>query len=115
MSTPKFSFLQWVAAMASPWTAFNNSIFKIDQLLQINVKDVSLVSPPGSETEGDAYIVASPAVGAWAGQENNLAMFINSGYEFIPLTPGSLIYNDLDSKYYNWNGTDIGELNIARI
>ena len=114
MTTPKYLLPEWAAAQATPWAPHNQALFDIDQLMQISVLDVSLLQGPGGEVEGDAYIVAGPAAGAWTGQENALAVYLNGAYQFKSLVPGALIFNQADSKYYNWNGTDIGELTIAR-
>ena len=114
MTTPKNVLPEWAAAQATPWAPHNQALFDVDQLMQISVLDVALTQEPGGETEGDAYIVAAPATGAWSGQEDRLAYFINGAYVFKNLVPGALIFNQADSKYYNWNGTDVGELNIAR-
>ena len=114
MTTPKNVLPEWAAAQASPWAAHNAALFDIDQLMQISVLDVALVQGPGGEAEGDASMVAGPALGNWAGQENTLAVYLNGAYSFKTLVPGALIFNQADAKYYNWNGTDVGELNIAR-
>lgn len=114
MTTPKNVLPEWAAAQATPWAAYNQALFDIDQLMQISVLNVTLLQPPGGEAEGDAYIVGVPSAGSWAGQDNKLAVFLNGAYIFKSLVPGALIYNQGDSKYYNWNGTDMGELNLAR-
>ena len=115
MTTPKYVLPEWAAAQASPWAAYNQALFDIDQLLTISVLDVALIQGPGGEAEGEAYIVAPSAVGNWASEDNRLAVFLNGAYVFKSLVPGALIFNQADSKYYNFNGTDVGELNIARV
>jgi len=106
---------EWAAAQATPWFPHNEALGAIDQLLQISVLDIALLAPPGGEAEGDAYIPAATATGTWAGHENELAYVQNAAYVFKPLIPGSLIFNQADGKYYNWDGTDIGELTIVRV
>ena len=114
-NTIKFDLDEWVAAQSQPWVKFNTAMSKIDQLMQITVVDLALTSPPGSPVEGDAYIPAATATGDWTGEEDNLAVYINGGWIFVTLVSGALIWNQNDSKYYNYDGTDIGELNIARV
>ena len=114
-NTIKFDLPEWAASQSQPWGAFNTAMRDVDQLMQISVIDLALTTPPVSPAEGDAYIPAATATGDWVGEENKLAFYSNGGWVFKTLVNGSLIYNQNDSKYYNWNGTDIGELNIARV
>ena len=114
-NTIKFDLPEWAVAQSQPWVPFNTAMRDIDQLLFISVLDIALTAPPGSPAEGDAYIPAATATGDWTGEENKLAFYSNGGWVFKSLITGSPIYNQNDSKYYNWNGTDIGELNIARV
>jgi hypothetical protein len=54
------------------WTteqAFENLLAKLA------IIDRDLTAPPGSPAVGDAYIPAATATGAWAGQENNIAVW----------------------------------------
>lgn len=115
MATPKNALPEWAAAQATPWASHNQAIFEIDQLLNVSVKDVALFDEPGGEAEGDAYMVSSPATGAWLGQEYNLAYYLNGAWEFKTLPIGALIYNQDDSKYYNYDGTDVAEMVLARL
>ena len=46
------------------------------------VKDKDLTAPPGSPTPDDSYIVASPATGAWSGQEDDIATWDGSQWIF---------------------------------
>ena len=51
------------------------------------VISASLTAPPGSPAEGDRYIVASGATGAWAGWDNSVARFSSGAWlRLIPQT-----------------------------
>lgn len=39
-------------------------------------------SPPGSPAEGDCYLVATGATDEWLGEDGNVALFINTAWEF---------------------------------
>jgi hypothetical protein len=44
-------------------------------------------APPGSPAEGDRYIVAPTGTGAWAGQDNAIALYVGSQWAFAaPVT-----------------------------
>jgi hypothetical protein len=52
-------------------------------VLQSGVLDRDLTAPPGGPAEGDAYIVASPATGAWAGHESEIAFYFGGVWNFL--------------------------------
>lgn len=56
-----------------------------DVLIQCSVLDRDLSAPPGSPTNGAAYIVAAGASGAWSGNANNIARWssVTSAWEFF--------------------------------
>ena len=114
-NTIKFDLDEWIASQSQPWVKVNTAMSKVDQLMQISVVDLALTAPPGAPAEGDAYIPAATATGDWTTHEDELAYYINGGWIFLPLIEGSVIWNQNNSKYYNFDGTDIGELNIARV
>jgi len=75
-------FYGW-ALMEDNWNqGMDSNLKKLGSLVQLSVKSRQLTSEPASPVEGDRYIVASPASGAWTSQENNLAVYINGTWEF---------------------------------
>lgn len=52
--------------------------------LQSGVISRSEFTPPGSPSEGDAYIVAATATGAWATHENDIAFYFSGIWNFLP-------------------------------
>ena len=61
-----------------------------------------LTSPP-SPVKGKRYIVAATATGDWAGQENNIAIFNGSTWDFIVKKVGMLLYVKDEDIYVRWN------------
>ena len=55
----------------------------IDALLQVLVQTVGANSPPGSPANGARYIVGTSPTGAWAGQANKLARYLDSAWQFF--------------------------------
>ncbi|HWT29493.1 MAG TPA: DUF2793 domain-containing protein, partial [Propylenella sp.] len=51
---------------AQKHVTMNEALGLVDALVQLSVKDRHLTAPPASPTEGDRYIVAPGATGAWA-------------------------------------------------
>lgn len=61
--------------------------FKADQINGISIRlvavlDKDLTAPPGSPAEGDMYIVGPAATGAWATEDENIAIYTARGWVF---------------------------------
>ena len=56
-----------LAAQAQKHVTHNEALRLLDGLVQLAVLDRHLTAPPASPADGDRYIVASGAVGAWSG------------------------------------------------
>src|SRR6478672_3862116 len=56
------------------------------------VLSVVLTTPPGSPANGDRYIVGASATGAWAGHDDELAVY-RDGWQFYPALEGVTVYN----------------------
>ncbi|MBN7822439.1 DUF2793 domain-containing protein [Bowmanella yangjiangensis] len=66
-----------------PAAGLNESISIIDALLQIAVVSVGDNTPPVSPASGARYIVGTAPTGAWAGQANKLARWLDSTWTFF--------------------------------
>lgn len=68
------------------------------------VIDKDLSSPPGGESEGDRYIVASTASGDWTGHENDIAQYIDGSYSFFTPIEGWFVWLKDENKLYYYTG-----------
>lgn len=66
-----------------PAAGLNESINVIDALLQCRVLTVGTNVPPGSPASGSRYIVGTAPTGAWAGQANKLARWLDGMWTFF--------------------------------
>lgn len=66
-----------------PAAGLNLSLNTIDALLQVLVQTVGANTPPGSPVNGARYIVGTAPTGAWAGQANKLARYLDSAWQFF--------------------------------
>lgn len=66
-----------------PAAGLNESINVIDALLQVRVVSVGDNTPPGSPADGARYIVGASPTGAWAGQANKLARWLDGMWTFF--------------------------------
>lgn len=86
-------------------TDMDNNLLKLDTAVQLAVIDRDLTAPPGSPSQGDTYIPAATATGAWAGQENNIAVFIGASWVFYTPSEGWTAWINDEDEYLGWSGT----------
>lgn len=63
----------------------------LDALLQLSIIDRDLTAPPATPTDGDRYIVAPAATGAWTGHDGKVAVY-RGGWVFYAPRIGWLCY-----------------------
>jgi hypothetical protein len=86
----------------------NDAIRVLDVLVQTAPISMSLTAPPGTSSDGDLYVVAGEggvATGDWAGQENNLARYVDDGnfWEFYEAgVQVHLLLNQEDGNLYKY-------------
>jgi len=91
-STPHLN-LPWMAAgQAQKHVTFNEALRALDAIVQLGVKNRNLGMPPESPANGDRHIVASPASGAWSGQEGNIAAWQDGAWAFHTPSEGWLAW-----------------------
>ncbi|UOM33839.1 DUF2793 domain-containing protein [Acuticoccus sp. I52.16.1] len=79
-------------AQAQKHVTVNDALTRLDSLVQLTVIDRDLAAPPGAPAEGDRYIVAASATGAWAGHEADVAAFVDGAWAFFAPREGWLAY-----------------------
>lgn len=65
-------------------------------------------TPPVGPSIGDRYIVTAVATGAWAGQEDNIAEWDGSAWQFTVPTEGFVLRNLTTDKFRLFDGTSWG-------
>lgn len=83
----------------------NDALLRYDQLIQQTVINRTTATPPGSPSEGHAYIVASTASGAWVSRENDIAAWINGAWFFFEPRAGWLVYDEGADEHVKYNGS----------
>jgi hypothetical protein len=81
------------AAQAQKHVTHNEALSRLDAVVQLAVIDTTLTAPPGSPAEGDRYIVADGATGAWAGHDGEIAAFIDGAWVLVEAKPGWLAFD----------------------
>jgi len=88
-----------------PETQYNKTLTVLDTLIGRQVTNRTTTAPPGSPSDGDMYIVAATATGAWASHEGELAIWLadSSEWYFVPVKTGFIIYDEGNNDYYYWS------------
>lgn len=73
----------------------------VDALVCLSVKRDDLTTPPASPADGDRYLVASSATGAWAGKDGRIARYSAalSNWEFYTAHAGWIAYVEQSDCY----------------
>ena len=79
------------ASQAQKEVTHNEALARLDGLSHLAVLDRDLSAPPAAN-EGDTYLVASGASGAWAGEEGKLAHFADGAWAFYAPFPGLIAF-----------------------
>lgn len=103
-TTAQLALTKLVEGQASAEVTINDALNKLDATIQLSVKDRDLTAPPGSPAEGDRYIPKGTATGAWASQENKIAVYL-SGWVFITPKEGFRAWVDDENRWVLYDGS----------
>jgi hypothetical protein len=91
-------------SQAQKHVTHNEALRILDSVVHIGVLDDTLSTPPPSPSEGDRYIVADGATGAWAGQAKALAVFEDGAWRFFAPGPGWCAWSAASSALLVYDG-----------
>lgn len=78
--TPLLILPYMAAGQAQKHVTYNEALRLLDGLVQLAVIDRDLTAPPGAPSDGDRYLVASGATGAWSGWDGNVAAWMDGAW-----------------------------------
>mgnify|MGYP005990310471 CR=1 FL=1 len=84
----------------------NDSLQRYDQLVQMTVINRTTTAPPGSPSEGHAYIVATGATGDWATQVGNVAAWVNGAWLYFTPREGWIVWDEAADEHVKYDGSD---------
>ncbi len=94
--TARFKLPLLDAAQAQKHVTVNEALVRTDTLAAGRVESRDLTAPPAGPADGDAHVAATGATGAWAGQDGNLALYLNGGWVFVPPFSGQRVWIDAE-------------------
>ncbi|HEX7871852.1 MAG TPA: DUF2793 domain-containing protein [Sphingobium sp.] len=80
--SPRLSLPLLAAGQAQKEVLVNEALQRVDALVQPVALSAGLVGPPDAPVSGACWIVATPATGAWTGQERAIAQWTTGGWRF---------------------------------
>lgn len=93
MPTPINGLPLLEAAQNQKYLTANQATSYLDGLVNMTVFNRSTSAPPGSPSAGDRYIVGPSPTGAWAGQANNVAIYVGTNWVFFTPSEGWRVYD----------------------
>lgn len=105
MTTPRLSLPLIQASQAQKEVTHNEALILLDALVQPSVinritQDPSALTP----SDGDRYIVASGAIGEWAGHDGEIAVYF-SGWLFAAPAEGWIMYDEANDVWVLYDGS----------
>jgi hypothetical protein len=97
------------AAQAQKHVTHNEALRILDTLVQLAVLDRDLAAPPASPTDGQRWIVAAGATGAWAGHVNQVAAWQDGAWQFSTPRIGWVAFVVDEGTLLTWNGSAWGD------
>jgi len=82
-NSPRIGLPYLDAAQAQKHVTMNEALARLDVVAAARAETMTLTSPPATPGEGEAHLVPAGANGDWAGQDTNVAVFLNGGWDFI--------------------------------
>ncbi|MEA3039037.1 MAG: hypothetical protein QOE79_1550 [Sphingomonadales bacterium] len=104
-ATARFALPFLIPGQAQKELFHNEALAVLDSALQAAVEGPPQVSPPTSPVEGQCWIVAAAASGAWSGKDGCLAAWTSGGWRFVPPPPGMSVWNKADALTLRYDGT----------
>ena len=82
-TTPRLGLMTVIPGQAQKETSINEGLHLLDAIVAGAVEEPARTDPPATPVVGMSYLVASNAVGEWAGQDGALAAFTPGGWRFV--------------------------------
>ncbi|MCA3555313.1 DUF2793 domain-containing protein [Aestuariivirga sp.] len=102
--TPLLSLPLLAAAQAQKHVTHNEALLRLDALIHLSIISRSLAAPPAAPADGDRYLVAAAATGAWAGQQGLVALAQAGGWAFLNPRKGWRLWVEAEARLLVFDG-----------
>ena len=103
--TPLLGLPVLEANQAQKHVTHNEALLILDAAIHLAVESRSLTAPPATPADGDRYLVAAGATGAWAGHDGKLAIRQSGGWTFASAREGWRLWISDESAFFVFDGT----------
>ena len=103
--TPRLALPLVEAAQAQKHVTHNEALLRLDAQVQLAVNTRDRTAPPSTPVEGDAWLVAPNAVGAWAGMGGRVAARRAGAWLFLEPRAGWLCWVADEARLLVHDGT----------
>lgn len=105
--TPRLGYPRLDEAQENPDEPLNDATLISDALVQATAITIT-DEPPDTQVEGDAYIVFDDATGAWAGHDDDIAVWQDGSWKFYTPRVGWKVYVEYFSADFRYTGDSPG-------
>jgi hypothetical protein len=109
-NTPNLQLPYLMAAQAQKHVTHNEALRALDAIVQLTVKDRDLAAPPATPADGDRYLVAAAASGAWAGHDGAIAAFQDNAWMLYAPRAGWLAWVADEHRLVAFDGSQWSEV-----
>lgn len=86
-TSPRIDLTYLLPAQAQKHVTVNESLSRLDALVQLSVEGFDAETPPVSPANGEVWALGAAPTGDWAGQGGRIAQYLDGGWLFI--APGT--------------------------
>ncbi|KTE19173.1 hypothetical protein ATE67_16605 [Sphingopyxis sp. H050] len=103
--TARYSLPLLALAQAQKEVTHNEALVLLDALVQAAVVAGPIADPPSAPEEGQCWLVAAGASGAWAGHGGKLAVRTGGGWRYVTPGAGFRLTRQSDGAALYFDGT----------
>ncbi|WP_066476292.1 DUF2793 domain-containing protein [Bosea sp. WAO] len=103
--TPRLSLPLLAAGQAQKHVTHNDALMRLDALVHLVVASRTQSVPPAAPAETAAYIVPVGGAGAFAGHQDELAIFEDGAWSFLAPRSGWQAWVSDEAEHHVWTGT----------
>lgn len=103
-TSPRIDLTYLLPAQAQKHVTVNESLSRLDALVQLSVEAFDAETPPVSPANGEVWALGAAPTGVWAGQGGQIAQFLDGGWLFIAPGPGWRAWGVAESELRVFTG-----------
>ena len=91
---------------ADKHVTFNESLRRLDTIVQLSVVSAAVSVPPGGPVGGDRYLVPENAVDDWAGRDGQVASYQDGGWQYFEPQNGWTAWDEATARLVAYDGVE---------